>query len=41
MDIYLRDLIDEPIAILCYGPKNARVWSGMAKSTSNTLAKMA
>ena len=31
MDIHLGDLIGEPIAVLCHGPKNARVWSGMAK----------
>ena len=31
MDIQLGDLIGEPIAVLCHGPKNARVWSGMAK----------
>ena len=31
MEIQLGDLIGEPIAVLCHGPKNARVWSGMAK----------
>ena len=31
MDIQLGDLIGEPIAVLCHGPKNARVWFGMAK----------
>lgn len=31
MEIQLGDLIGEPIAVLCHGPKTARVWSGMAK----------
>ena len=31
MEIQLRDLIGEPIAVLCHGPKTARVWSGLAK----------
>jgi hypothetical protein len=31
MEIQLGDQIGEPIAVLCHGPKNARVWSGMAK----------
>ena len=31
MEIHLGDLIGEPIAVLCHGPKTARVWSGMAK----------
>ena len=31
IDIQLGDLIGEPIAVLCHGPKNARVSSGMAK----------
>ena len=31
MDIQLGDLIGEPIAVLCHGPKTARVWSGLAK----------
>ena len=31
MIIMLGDLIGEPVAILCHGPKSARVWSGMVK----------
>ena len=31
MNIMLGDQIGEPIAILCHGPKTARVWSGMIK----------
>ena len=31
MEIQLEDLIGEPIAVLCHGPKTARVWSGLAK----------
>ena len=31
MEIQLGDLIGEPIAVLCHGPKTARIWSGMAK----------
>ena len=31
MEIQPGDLIGEPIAVLCHGPKTARVWSGMAK----------
>ena len=31
MDIQLGDLIGEPIAVLCHGPKTSRVWSGLAK----------
>ena len=31
MEIQLGDLIGEPIAVLCHGPKTARVWSGLAK----------
>lgn len=31
MDIPLGDQIGEPIAILCHGPRNARVWSGVVK----------
>jgi hypothetical protein len=31
IEIQLGDLIGEPIAVLCHGPKYARVWSGMAK----------
>jgi hypothetical protein len=31
MNILLGDQIGEPVAILCHGPKSARVWSGMVK----------
>ena len=31
MNIMLGDQIGEPVAILCHGPKTARVWSGMIK----------
>lgn len=31
MDITLGDQISKPAAILCHGPKTARVWSGMVK----------
>ena len=31
MNILLGDQIGEPVAILCHGPKTARVWSGMVK----------
>ena len=31
MEIQLGDLIGEPIAVLCHGPKIARIWSGLAK----------
>lgn len=31
MNIQLGDQIGEPVAILCHGPKNTRVWSGMVK----------
>ena len=31
MNIPLGDQIGEPVAILCHGPKSARVWSGMVK----------
>jgi hypothetical protein len=31
MNILLGDQIREPVAILCHGPKNIRVWSGMVK----------
>jgi hypothetical protein len=31
MEIPLGDKIGEPVAVLCHGPKTARIWSGMAK----------
>jgi len=31
MNIAIGDSIVEPIAILCHGPPNSKVWSGMVK----------
>ena len=39
MDIQLRNLIGEPIVVLCHGPKTARVWSRLAKIHLNHPSK--